>query len=68
MHAGAHSQRRVRIRVPLTVSPVCTRKSRGTGANNSIQPAAVQYILDSVLLALEANPNRKFIYVEQVGG
>ena len=26
----------------------------------------VQYILDSVLLALEANPDRKFIYVEQV--
>ena len=24
-----------------------------------------QYILDSVLLALEANPDRKFIYVEQ---
>jgi hypothetical protein len=25
----------------------------------------LQYILDSVLLALEANPDRKFIYVEQ---
>jgi len=35
------------------------------GANNSIQHAGVQYILDSVLLALEANPDRKFIYVEQ---
>ena len=35
------------------------------GANNSIQNAGVQYILDSVLLALEANPDRKFIYVEQ---
>jgi hypothetical protein len=35
------------------------------GANNTIQHAAVQYILDSVLLALEANPDRKFIYVEQ---
>jgi hypothetical protein len=35
------------------------------GSNSSIQHAAVQYILDSVLLALEANPDRKFIYVEQ---
>jgi len=34
------------------------------GANNSIQVAAVQYILDSVVLALEDNPDRKFIYVE----
>lgn len=25
----------------------------------------MQFILDSVLLALEANPDRKFIYVEQ---
>ena len=35
------------------------------GANNSIQHAAVQYVLDSVFLALKANPDRKFIYVEQ---
>ncbi len=35
------------------------------GANNSIQHAGVQYILDSVLLSLQANPDRKFIYVEQ---
>jgi len=34
------------------------------GANNSIQEAGVQYILDSVILALQANPERKFIYVE----
>lgn len=34
------------------------------GANNSIQHAGVQYILDSVLLSLEANSDRKFIYVE----
>jgi len=34
------------------------------GANNSIQIAGVQYILDSVVLALEDNPDRKFIYVE----
>lgn len=35
------------------------------GSNNSIQVAAVQYILDSVIAALQADPNRKFIYVEQ---
>ncbi|KAG0615017.1 hypothetical protein M758_5G008500 [Ceratodon purpureus] len=35
------------------------------GSNNSIQVAAVQYILDSVVTALEQDPNRKFIYVEQ---
>jgi hypothetical protein len=35
------------------------------GANNSIQHAKVQFILDSVLLELEKNPDRKFIYVEQ---
>ena len=34
------------------------------GANNSIQHAGVQYILDSVLLALQENPERRFIYVE----
>jgi len=34
------------------------------GANNSIQNAGVQYILDSVMLALAENPDRKFIYVE----
>eukprot|EP00047_Mylnosiga_fluctuans_P023990 m.150634 g.150634 ORF g.150634 m.150634 type:complete len:975 (+) comp9747_c0_seq2:15-2939(+) len=34
------------------------------GANNSIQNAGVQYILDSVVLQLRLNPNRKFIYVE----
>ena len=34
------------------------------GMNNSIQDAGVQYILDSVMLALSQNPDRKFIYVE----
>jgi hypothetical protein len=34
------------------------------GANNSIQDAGVQYILDSVIPALLQNPERKFIYVE----
>eukprot|EP00698_Gefionella_okellyi_P007431 TRINITY_DN1813_c0_g1_i1.p1 TRINITY_DN1813_c0_g1~~TRINITY_DN1813_c0_g1_i1.p1 ORF type:complete len:1001 (-),score=263.05 TRINITY_DN1813_c0_g1_i1:1985-4987(-) len=34
------------------------------GANNSIQHAGVQYILDSVMLSLRANPDRRFIYVE----
>ena len=35
------------------------------GANNSIQHAGVQYILDSVVLALQENDARRFIYVEQ---
>ena len=34
------------------------------GANNSIQHAGVQYILDSVVPALELSSERKFIYVE----
>jgi lysosomal alpha-mannosidase len=33
-------------------------------ARNDIQHAAVQYILDSVVLALDENPDRRFIYVE----
>lgn len=34
------------------------------GANKSIQDAAVQYILDTVITELQKNPNRTFIYVE----
>ena len=34
------------------------------GANNTIQHACVQYILDSVYTALMQNPQRKFVYVE----
>ncbi|CAH8875835.1 unnamed protein product [Trichobilharzia szidati] len=34
------------------------------GANNTIQRAGVQYILDSVIQALIDDPNRKFTYVE----
>eukprot|EP01113_Clastostelium_recurvatum_P024055 TRINITY_DN286_c0_g1_i2.p1 TRINITY_DN286_c0_g1~~TRINITY_DN286_c0_g1_i2.p1 ORF type:complete len:1018 (-),score=282.92 TRINITY_DN286_c0_g1_i2:16-3069(-) len=34
------------------------------GSNTSIQNAGVQYILDEVITELEANPDRKFIYVE----
>ncbi|CAI9569330.1 unnamed protein product [Staurois parvus] len=34
------------------------------GANNSIQHAGVQYILDSVIPQLLADPNKRFIYVE----
>nr|CAH8876539.1 unnamed protein product [Trichobilharzia regenti] len=34
------------------------------GANNTIQRAGVQYILDSVIKALAHSPNRKFTYVE----
>lgn len=35
------------------------------GGRNNIQHAGVQYILDSVVASLAANPDRKFIYVEQ---
>ena len=35
------------------------------GLNNSLQQAGVQYILDSAVAALLANPARRFIYVEQ---
>ena len=34
------------------------------GANNSIQHAGVQYILDSVIPQLSADPTKRFIYVE----
>lgn len=34
------------------------------GIYNNIQPAGVQYILDSVISSLLANPTRRFIYVE----
>ncbi|CAF3419135.1 unnamed protein product [Rotaria sp. Silwood1] len=34
------------------------------GARNYIQHAGVQYILDSVVRALDQNPDRRFIYVE----
>ncbi len=33
-------------------------------ARNDIQHAGVQYILDSIVLALDENPDRRFIYVE----
>ncbi|TYH80526.1 hypothetical protein ES332_D03G138500v1 [Gossypium tomentosum] len=35
------------------------------GSNNSIQGACVQNVLDSIVPALLADKNRKFIYVEQ---
>ena len=34
------------------------------GANNSIQHAGVQYILDSVIPQLVADPKKRFIYME----
>lgn len=33
-------------------------------ANQTIQDAGVQYILDTVMQELDKNPDRKFIYVE----
>ncbi|KAK4477287.1 hypothetical protein RD792_016501 [Penstemon davidsonii] len=36
------------------------------GSNNSIQGACVQNVLDSLIPALLADKNRKFIYVEQI--
>lgn len=48
----------------------CTRAAASTaptaGSNNTIQHAAVQFILDSTVAELAANPDRTFIYVEQV--
>lgn len=35
------------------------------GANNSIQHAGVRWVLDSVIRELNANSDRKFVYVEQ---
>ena len=35
------------------------------GANNTIQHAGVQYILDTVVAQCLMNPDRKFTYVEQ---
>ena len=35
------------------------------GSNRTITPAGVQYILDSVVSALEDNEERKFVYAEQ---
>jgi len=35
------------------------------GANNSIQHAGVQYIIDTVVEQCLLNPDRKFTYVEQ---
>jgi hypothetical protein len=37
------------------------------GLNTSITRAGVQYILDGVMNALAANPDRKFIYVRDGG-
>jgi lysosomal alpha-mannosidase len=33
-------------------------------ARNDLHRAGIQHILDSVMLALEENPDRRFIYVE----
>lgn len=33
-------------------------------ARNELRHAAVQHILDSVIAALDENPDRRFIYVE----
>ncbi|GLJ25232.1 hypothetical protein SUGI_0482830 [Cryptomeria japonica] len=36
-----------------------------TGSNNSVTRGCVKNVLDSLVLALQEDPNRKFIYVEQ---
>ncbi|XP_022885751.1 probable alpha-mannosidase At5g66150 [Olea europaea var. sylvestris] len=36
------------------------------GSNNSIQGACVENVLDSVVMSLSLNPNRKFIFAEMV--
>ncbi|XP_020597206.1 probable alpha-mannosidase At5g66150, partial [Phalaenopsis equestris] len=36
------------------------------GSNNSIQDACVKNVLDSLVVALLKDPNRKFVYAEQV--
>jgi len=33
-------------------------------ARNNVRHAGIQYILDSVVIALDENPDRRFIYVE----
>jgi lysosomal alpha-mannosidase len=33
-------------------------------ARNDVRHAAIQFILDSVVIALDENPDRRFIYVE----
>jgi lysosomal alpha-mannosidase len=33
-------------------------------ARNDVQHAGIQYILDSIVIALDENPDRRFIYVE----
>lgn len=56
------------LRVPACPVRVCFVTAKPhllPGANNTIQHAGVQYIIDSVLAALERNPDRRFIYVEQ---
>ena len=34
------------------------------GSNNTIQHAGVQYVLDSAVMELQKDPNRRFTYVE----
>jgi hypothetical protein len=36
------------------------------GSNSSIQVAAIEYILDSFISALQEDPNRKFIFLKVV--
>jgi len=33
-------------------------------ARNDVQHAGIQYVLDSIVIALDENPDRRFIYVE----
>ncbi|KAI3420666.1 VWFA domain-containing protein [Psidium guajava] len=36
------------------------------GSNNSIQGACIENVLDSVVVALAQDPNRKFVFAEMV--
>ena len=48
--------------------PACLPACSASPPRACMQPAGVQYILDTVVQALQANPARKFIYSEMVGG
>lgn len=50
---------------PTRVAGLKTVDQYYLGANNSIYHAGVQYVISSVVSALQENPARKFVVVEQ---